>query len=157
AILFRAIFIGLGAAIVNQLTWVLYIFAAILIFSGWNMLRHLSEQHSAPNAQPIIRFVERFLPVTDEIRSHNFLVGLADAAGRMVLYATPLLLALVTVEVADIIFAIDSVPAIFAVTRDPFIVYTSNILAVLGLRSMYFMLASAAQRFVYLKVGLAAV
>jgi tellurite resistance protein TerC len=157
AIVFRAIFIGLGAAIVNQLTWVLYIFAAILIFSGWKMLTHLGEQHAAPNAKPIIRFVERFLPVAKELHGHNFLVRLPDATGRMVLYATPLLLTLATIEVADIIFAIDSVPAIFAVTRDPFIVYTSNILAVLGLRSMYFMLASAAQRFVYLKLGLAAV
>jgi tellurite resistance protein TerC len=157
AIVFRAIFIGLGAAIVNQLTWVLYIFAAILIFSGWKMLTHLSEQHAAPNAKPIVRFVERFLPVSNEIRNHNFLVRQPDATGRRVVYATPLLLALATIEVADIIFAIDSVPAIFAVTQDPFIVYTSNILAVLGLRSMYFMLASAARRFVYLKIGLAAV
>jgi tellurite resistance protein TerC len=157
AIAFRAIFIGLGAAIVNQLTWVLYIFAAILIVSGWKMLTHLNEHQSAPNAQPIVRFIERFLPVTRDIHGHNFLVRLPDATGRMVLYATPLLLALATIEVADIIFAIDSVPAIFAVTRDPFIVYTSNIFAVLGLRSMYFMLASAAQRFVYLKLGLAAV
>jgi tellurite resistance protein TerC len=157
AIVFRAIFLGLGAAIVNQLTWMLYIFAAILIFSGWKMLTHLNEQHAAPNAKPIVRFVERFLPVTDEIRNHNFLLRMPNTAGRMALHATPLLLALATIEVADIIFAIDSVPAIFAVTRDPFIVYTSNILAVLGLRSMYFMLASAAQRFVYLKLGLAAV
>lgn len=157
ALVFRAIFIGLGAAIVNQLTWVLYIFAAILIYSGWKMLGHLDEHQSAPNAQPIVRLIERFLPVTKEISDHRFLVRLPDATGRMALHATPLLLALATVEVADIIFAIDSVPAIFAVTRDPFIVYTSNILAVLGLRSMYFMLASAAQRFVYLKLGLAAV
>ena len=157
AIVFRAIFIGLGAAIVNQLTWVLYIFAAILIFSGWKMLTHLNEQQSAPNAKPVVRLVERFVPVTREIHGHNFLVRLPHATGRMMLHATPLLLALATIEVADIIFAIDSVPAIFAVTRDPFIVYTSNIFAVLGLRSMYFMLASAARRFVYLKLGLAAV
>ncbi|HEY7798234.1 MAG TPA: TerC/Alx family metal homeostasis membrane protein [Hyphomonadaceae bacterium] len=157
AIVFRAIFIGLGAAIVNQLTWVLYVFAAILIFSGWKMLTHLKEHQSAPNAKPIVNLVERVVPVTREIHGHNFLVRLPDATGRMILHATPLLLALVTIEMADIIFAIDSVPAIFAVTRDPFIVYTSNIFAVLGLRSMYFMLASAAQRFVYLKLGLAAV
>jgi tellurite resistance protein TerC len=157
AIVFRAIFIGLGAAIVNQLTWVLYIFAAILIFSGWKMLTHLSEQHAAPDAKPVVGLIRRFLPVTNEIRGHNFLVRLPDADGRIVLHATPLLLALATIEVADIIFAIDSVPAIFAVTRDPFIVYTSNIFAVLGLRSMYFMLASAARKFVYLKIGLSAV
>lgn len=157
AIVFRAIFIGLGAALVNQLTWVLYIFAAILIFSGWKMLMHPGDQHTAPSAKPVVGLIRRFLPVTNEIRGHNFLVRLPNPAGRLVLHATPLLLALATIEVADIIFAIDSVPAIFAVTRDPFIVYTSNILAVLGLRSMYFMLASAAQRFVYLRLGLAAV
>lgn len=157
AIVFRAIFIGLGSAIVNQLTWVLYLFAAILIFSGWKMLKSLGEKHAAPDAGWIVRLVERFMPVTREITNHNFVVRKPDASGRMVLFATPLLLALMTVEIVDIIFAIDSVPAIFAVTRDPFIVYTSNIFAILGLRSMYFMLAAAADRFIYLKAGLAAV
>jgi tellurite resistance protein TerC len=157
AIVFRALFIGAGAAIVNQLTWVLYFFAAILIFSGVKMLMSASKPHAAPNTAWIVRLVERFMPVTQEIRNHNFVVRMQDATGKMVLFATPLLLALVTVEIADIIFAIDSVPAIFAVTRDPFIVYTSNIFAILGLRSLYFMLAAAADRFRYLKIGLAAV
>ncbi len=157
AIVFRAIFIGVGAAVVNEMSWVLFIFAAILIFSGWKMIRSMGESHSAPDAGWVIRLIKRVMPVTDEIRSHNFLVRQPGPGGRMMLYATPLLLCLVTVEMVDIIFAIDSVPAIFAVTRDPFIVYTSNILAILGLRSMYFMLASAAERFVYLKAGLAAV
>jgi tellurite resistance protein TerC len=157
AVVFRAIFIGAGSAIVNQLTWVLYFFAAILIFSGVKMLMSASKPHAAPNTAWIVRLVERFMPVTKEIRNHNFVVRMPDATGKMVLFATPLLLALVTVEIADIIFAIDSVPAIFAVTRDPFIVYTSNIFAILGLRSLYFMLAAAADRFRYLKIGLAAV
>jgi len=157
AIVFRAIFIGAGAAIVNQLTWVLYIFAAILVFSGIKMLTSASKPHETPDAGWIVRLVERFIPVTQEIRNHNFFVRMPDSAGRMVLFATPLFLALVTVEVADIIFAVDSVPAIFAVTQDPFIVYTSNIFAILGLRSLYFMLAAAADRFKYLKLGLAAV
>lgn len=157
AVVFRAIFIGAGSAIVNHLTWVLYIFAAILIFSGAKMLLSASKPHEAPDPGWIIRLFERFMPVTKEIRNHNFVVRMPDASGRMVLYATPLLLALATVEIADIIFAIDSVPAIFAVTRDPFIVYTSNIFAILGLRSLYFMLAAAADMFRYLKVGLAAV
>ena len=157
AIVFRAIFIGAGSAIVNQLTWVLYIFAAILIVSGVKMLASASKPHEPPNTRWIVRLVERFMPVTHEIRNHNFVVRMPDASGKMVLFATPLLLALITVEIADIIFAIDSVPAIFAVTRDPFIVYTSNIFAILGLRSLYFMLAAAADRFKYLKVGLAAV
>lgn len=157
AVVFRAIFIGAGSAIVNQLTWVLYFFAAILVFSGVKMLLSASKPHEAPNPAWIIRLVERFMPVTSEIRNHNFVVRMPDATGKLALYATPLLLALITVEIADIIFAIDSVPAIFAVTRDPFIVYTSNIFAILGLRSLYFMLAAAADRFRYLKIGLAAV
>ena len=157
AVVFRAIFIGAGSAIVNQLTWVLYIFAAVLIFSGVKMLISASKPHEVPDATWIVRLFERFVPVTKEIRNHNFVVRLPDASGKMVLYATPLLIALVAVEIADIIFAIDSVPAIFAVTRDPFIVYTSNIFAILGLRSLYFMLAAAADTFRYLKFGLSAV
>ena len=157
AIVFRALFIGAGSVIVSQLTWVLYIFAGILIFSGWKMLRSIGEAHTAPDTGWIVRLVQRFVPVTPTITNHNFFVRQPDATGKLVLYATPLFLALIAIEVADIIFAIDSVPAIFAVTRDPFIVYTSNIFAILGLRSMYFMLAAAVDRFVYLKAGLAAV
>jgi len=157
AIVFRALFIGAGSVIVTQLTWVLYIFAAILIFSGWKMLRSIGEAHHAPDTGWIVRLVQRFVPVTPTITNHNFFIRQPDATGKLVLYATPLFLALISIEVADVIFAIDSVPAIFAVTRDPFIVYTSNIFAILGLRSMYFMLAAAVDRFVYLKVGLAAV
>lgn len=157
AIVFRALFIGAGSVVVTQLTWVLYIFAAVLIFSGWKMMRSLGEAHSAPDSGWVVKLVERFMPVTREITCHNFLVRRPNAAGRMVLHATPLLMALLAIEVADIVFAIDSVPAVFAVTQDPFIVYTSNIFAILGLRSMYFMLAAAVDRFVYLKVGLAAV
>ena len=157
AIVFRALFIAAGSVVVNQLTWVLYIFAAILVISGWKMLQSMREQHKAPDASWIVRIVQRFVPVTSDITNHNFFVRRPNALGKSVLYATPLFLALVTIEIVDVIFAIDSVPAIFAVTRDPFIVYTSNIFAILGLRSMYFMLAAAADRFVYLKAGLAAV
>lgn len=157
AIVFRAIFIGLGSAIVNQLTWVLFFFAAILIFSGWKMLRSMGKASHAPDASRIVRFVERFVPVTKEIRNHNFFVRQPNAAGRMTLYATPLFLALITVELVDIVFAIDSVPAIFAVTRDPFIVFTSNIFAILGLRSLYFLLAGIVHRFRHLKIGLSLV
>lgn len=157
AIVFRALFIGAGSVIVNQLTWVLYFFAAILIFSGWKMLKSMGEHHTAPDASWIVRLVEHFVPVSREITNHNFFVKRPNPLGKVVLHATPLFLALITIEIVDIIFAIDSVPAIFAVTRDPFIVYTSNIFAILGLRSMYFMLAAAADRFVYLKAGLSAV
>jgi tellurite resistance protein TerC len=157
AIVFRAIFISLGAAVVNSFTWVLFIFAAILIVSGVKMVMSMKETQTAPDPQRVTRFVSRFFPVTDRIDNHNFFVRQPNSDGKMTLIATPLFLALVMIEVADIVFAVDSVPAIFAVTRDPFIVYTSNIFAILGLRSMYFMLAAAADRFVYLKAGLSAV
>lgn len=157
AIVFRGIFIGLGAAVVNQFTWVLYFFAVMLIFTGAKMVLGKEDDHKDMSSNPVVNLVKRFLPITPEISNHNFLVRKPDAAGKMVLYGTPLLLALVTIEFVDIIFAVDSVPAIFAVTRDPFIVYTSNIFAILGLRSMYFMLAAAVERFAYLKYGLSAV
>jgi tellurite resistance protein TerC len=157
AIVFRAIFISFGAAVVNSWTWVLYIFAAFLIWTGWKMLSgHAQEMKLEDNK--FLAFMRRRMRVTETIENHNFFVRRPDSAsGRLVLYATPLFLALIMVEAADIVFAVDSVPAIFAVTRDPFIVYTSNIFAILGLRSMYFMLAAAVERFTYLKYGLALV
>ncbi len=157
AIAFRAIFISAGAAVVNSWTWVLYVFAAFLIFTGWKMLvGHSQEMKLEENA--FLSFVRRRLRVTDTISNHNFFVLRPHpTTGKLVLFATPLFLALVMVEAADIVFAVDSVPAIFAVTRDPFIVYTSNIFAILGLRSMYFMLAAAVERFKYLKYGLSLV
>ena len=157
AIVFRAIFISLGSAVVNSWTWVLYIFAGFLIFTGWKMIAgHGHEMKLEDNA--LLAFVRRRLRVTDRIDNHNFFVRQPHpSTGKLVLFATPLFLALIMVEAADIIFAVDSVPAIFAVTRDPFIVYTSNIFAILGLRSMYFMLAAAVERFKYLKYGLSLV
>lgn len=162
AIVFRGIFISLGAAIVNEFTWVLFIFAAFLLYTGGKMLLSGAgdDEPEELNLQnnPILKFLKKRLRVTDEITNHNFIVTKPDPlTGKMTRYATPLLLALLMVETVDIIFAVDSVPAIFAVTRDPFIVYTSNIFAILGLRSMYFMLSAAVERFKYLKYGLAAV
>ena len=162
AIVFRGIFISLGAAIVNEFTWVLFIFAAFLLYTGGKMLLSGAgddepEELNLHN-NPVLKFLKKRLRVTDEITNHNFIVTKPDPlTGKMTRYATPLLLALLMVEMVDIIFAVDSVPAIFAVTRDPFIVYTSNIFAILGLRSMYFMLSAAVERFKYLKYGLAAV
>ena len=157
AIFFRAIFISLGAAVVNEFTWVLYIFAAFLIFTGWKMI--FGSEHEVDLANnPILKFVKKHMRVTDTIENHNFFVKKPDpVTGKLVLFATPLFLALIMVEIVDIIFAVDSVPAIFAVTKDPFIVYTSNIFAILGLRSMFFMLAEAVERFKYLKYGLSMV
>lgn len=158
AIVFRALFIGVGAAVVNQFTWVLFIFAAFLIYTGWKMLSPSGGGHEVKvEDNMLLKFIRRIVPVTERIENHNFFVKRPNEKNRLVLMATPLFLALVMVETVDIVFAVDSVPAIFAVTRDPFIVYTSNIFAILGLRSMYFMLAAAVERFKYLKYGLALV
>ncbi|WEX90013.1 TerC family protein [Sinorhizobium garamanticum] len=157
AIVFRGIFISLGAAVVNSWTWVLYFFAIFLIYTGWKMMTGHGVQFRLEDNK-ILAFVRRHMRVTNEIRGRNFFIRLSDpATGLTVLYATPLFLALVMVETADVVFAVDSVPAIFAVTRDPFIVYTSNVFAILGLRSMYFMLAAAAAQFKYLTYGLSIV
>ncbi|MCX7359537.1 MAG: TerC family protein [Alphaproteobacteria bacterium] len=157
AIVFRALFISAGAAVVNSWTWVLYFFAAFLMWTGWRMLSS-GEQHMNLEDNRILKFVRKHMKVTERIDTHNFFVRQTDPkTNRLALFATPLFLALIMVEAADIVFAVDSVPAIFAVTRDPFIVYTSNIFAILGLRSMYFMLAAAVERFAYLKYGLSLV
>jgi tellurite resistance protein TerC len=157
AIVFRAIFISAGAAVVNSWTWVLYIFAAFLIWTGWKMVAAGGHEMKLEDNR-LLKFVRKRMKVTDRIENHNFFVKLPDPnTGRLATYATPLFLALLMVEATDIVFAVDSVPAIFAVTRDPFIVYTSNIFAILGLRSMYFMLAAAVERFAYLKYGLSLV
>ena len=157
AIVFRALFISAGAAVVNSWTWVLYFFAAFLIWTGWRMLSS-GEQHMNLEDNRLLKFVRKHMKVTERIETHNFFVRQTDPkTNRLATFATPLFLALVMVEAADIVFAVDSVPAIFAVTRDPFIVYTSNIFAILGLRSMYFMLAAAVERFAYLKYGLSLV
>jgi tellurite resistance protein TerC len=157
AIVFRGIFIGAGATIVEQFTWVLYIFAVFLMITGWKMV---TAKADGPNIgrNPALMLARRIFPVYDKIESDRFFVKKPHGPkGRLKTFATPLFLALIVVEFVDIIFAIDSVPAIFAVTQDPFIVYTSNIFAILGLRSMYFILAAAVERFTYLKFGLSLV
>lgn len=157
AIVFRGIFISLGAAVVNEFTWVLFIFAAFLIFTGWKMVSGGDHEMNLEDNKILI-FLKKRMRVTETIENHNFFVKKPDpATGKLVTWATPLFLALCMVEIVDVIFAVDSVPAIFAVTQDPFIVYTSNIFAILGLRSMYFMLAAAVERFKYLKYGLSLV
>lgn len=158
AIVFRAIFISLGSAVVNEWTWVLYIFAVFLIFTGYKMIFGGDHEMKLED-NPILKIARKYLRVTPTIENHNFFVKRPKPGfdRKHVLYVTPLFLALLMIELVDIVFAVDSVPAIFAVTRDPFIVYTSNIFAILGLRSMYFMLAEAVERFKYLKYGLALV
>jgi len=156
-IVLRAIMIGLGAALITQFAWVMWIFGAFLLFTGVKMLMVLDHQPDIAN-NPVLRFLRRRLPVTDELHGQAFTVRLPDPkTGRMTTFVTPLMLALVLVEVADLIFAVDSVPAIFAITNDPFIVYTSNIFAILGLRALYFALAALVHRFAYLKIALSLV
>ena len=154
-IVLRAIMIAAGAALVSRYEWVLYVFAAFLIFTGVKMFtaRHESEQDIADNR--ILAWLRRHLPVTERLHGHAFFLRQPNAAGRISLHATPLFLALVMIEFADLVFAVDSVPAIFAITTDPYIVYTSNIFAILGLRALYFALAAVIHRFAYLKQALA--
>jgi tellurite resistance protein TerC len=150
AIIFRMIFILAGAALLEAFHPIVYGFGALLILTGLRLLRAADRPH--PDRNPFLRLARRVMPITDGYRDGAFVIR---EAGRRA--ATPLLLALIAVETTDIIFAVDSIPAIFAVTRDPFIVYTSNIFAVLGLRALYFLLAGVVDRFHLLKVGLSLV
>ena len=151
ALVMRAIFIVLGAALLQQFHWVIYLFGGFLVFTGIKLLiQRADEIH--PERNPLLRLFRRFIPSVGDYRGAHFTVV---ENGRR--YATPLLLVLVVIETTDIVFAVDSIPAIFAVTTDPFIVYTSNIFAILGLRSLYFAIAGIMGKFHYLKVGLALV
>jgi tellurite resistance protein TerC len=151
ALVMRAVFIVLGAALLAAFHWVIYVFGALLVVTGIKMLRAGDEQ-VRPDANPVYRWFTRVVPSVREYRGQRFWV---IEGGRWM--ATPLLLVLAAIEATDLVFAIDSIPAIFAVTRDPFIVFTSNIFAILGLRAMFFMLAGVMGRFVHLKTGLALV
>ena len=151
ALILRAAFIFAGGAFLQRFHWAIYVFGGILAITGIKLLLQ-REQEYHPERNPLVRLFQRVVPVTTEYHGDRFTVV---RAGRR--YATPLLLALVAVEVTDLVFAVDSIPAIFAITTDPFIVFTSNIFAILGLRSMYFLLAGVITKFVYLKVGLSIV
>lgn len=154
----RAIMIGVGAALVQHFAWVLYLFGAFLLFTGVKMALSKEDSHPDLANNPVLRFVRRHMRVTERIHGPHFFVRLTPPGHSTALrHATPLFLALVLIELADLVFAVDSVPAIFAITQDPFIVYTSNIFAILGLRSLYFALAALMHRFVYLKYALALV
>jgi tellurite resistance protein TerC len=155
-IVLRAVMIGLGATIVAQASWVLYLFAVFLIITGVKMIIFADRKYDV-GSNPVLGWVRRHGNVTDELHGERFFVRQPDGAGQLRWFATPLLLALIMIEIADVIFAVDSVPAIFAITTDPFVVYTSNIFAILGLRSLYFALATMVDRFHYLKFALAAV
>ncbi|PAX07811.1 TerC family protein [Sphingomonas lenta] len=153
-IVLRAIMIGLGATLVERFEWVLYVFAAFLIATGVKMWMMADKEYDV-GASPVLRWVRRRFRVTDGLEGERFFVSRADpATGRVRRYATPLFLALIMIEFVDVVFAVDSVPAIFAITTDPFIVYTSNIFAILGLRALYFALSAMVARFHYLKYAL---
>jgi tellurite resistance protein TerC len=151
ALVFRTIFIAAGSTLIASFSWILYIFAAFLLYTGYRMLR-TRDSHVNPAESRTYLLFRRFVPMVDEYRGRRFVVR---QAGKWL--ATPLLAVLVIIEVTDIVFAVDSIPAIFAVTSEPFLVFAANAFAVLGLRAMYFLLADLIHRFVYLKVGLALV
>jgi tellurite resistance protein TerC len=149
AVILRFIFVVLGVAVVGKFKWVLYIFGAILIISGFKMIFKQEEEHDFKNNN-LIKLLNKIIPITDNLVGEKFFVKVNN-----VLHATPLLAILVIIEGTDILFAIDSIPAIFSITTDSFIVYTSNIFAILGLRSLYFLLASINESFKYVKYGVA--
>src|SRR5581483_12010794 len=148
ALIMRGILIVIGTALIDDFHWIIYVFGLFLIFTGIRMgLQKETEVH--PERNPMLKLVRRVLPVTNDFERERFFVR---RAGQLMV--TPLLLVLVVIETTDLLFAVDSIPAIFAVTSDPFIVYTSNVFAILGLRSLYFLLAGVMEMFRYLKVGL---
>lgn len=151
ALVMRGILIAVGAVLLEEFYWILYLFGAFLIFTGIRMgLQKETEVH--PERNPLLKIVRRVVPVTDDYEHDRFAVR---RAGQFMV--TPLLLVLLIIESTDLIFAVDSIPAVFAVTRDPFIVYTSNVFAILGLRSLYFVFANVIDKFYYLKLGLAVI
>jgi TerC family integral membrane protein len=151
ALVLRGILIVLGTSLLDAFHWIIYLFGAFLIFTGVRMAFH-KEEEVHPERNPVLKLVRRIVPVTHGYERDRFMVR---RAGQVLV--TPLLLVLLVVETTDLIFALDSIPAIFAVTLDPFIVYTSNVFALLGLRSLYFVFANAMAKFYYLKLGLAVV
>jgi tellurite resistance protein TerC len=175
ALLMRGVMIAVGAKLIAEFSWILYVFGVFLIVTAVKML--LVKEATDPSRSPAVRLARRLFPVTDRFHGHHFLVRAGSAASYAAetpgapalddpavsrarpgsLLLTPLALALIMVEATDLVFAVDSIPAIFAITADPFLVFTSNVFAILGLRSLYFALAGAIGKFRYLKVSLAAV
>lgn len=151
ALILRGMMIGLGSVLIEEFHWILYIFGAFLIFTGIRMGVQQNERVE-PNNNPVVKLVRRMMPVTEQYEGGKFVVR---RDGRSIL--TPLMLVLIVIETMDIVFAVDSIPAIFAVTTDPFIVFTSNVFAILGLRSLYFVFANMIDKFYYLKIALAVI
>ncbi|HVU02031.1 MAG TPA: TerC family protein [Polyangiaceae bacterium] len=152
AVILRGIFIGVGTALVQRFFWIMFVFGGILVYTAWKLFRGGGEEADELSENPAYRAFQRIVPSVPEFHGRHFLV---KSDGK--LRATPLLAVLVLVETSDVLFALDSIPAVFGVTKDPFIVYTSNIFAILGLRSLFFLLSGIVHRFVYLKTGLAVI
>jgi integral membrane protein, TerC family len=151
ALIMRGALIAVGAVLLKEFHWIIYIFGAFLIFTGIRMAIHRNEEMH-PEQNPVVKLLRKIIPVTENYEGDHFFIR---RAGKFM--ATPLLLVLLIVESTDLVFAVDSIPAIFAVTNDPFIIYTSNVFAILGLRSLYFLLSGVVDKFYYLKLGLSAV
>jgi tellurite resistance protein TerC len=151
ALIMRGTLIAVGAVLLKEFHWIIYIFGAFLIFTGIRMAIHRNEEMH-PEHNPVVKLLRRIIPVTENYEGDHFFIR---RAGKLL--ATPLFLVLLIVESTDLVFAVDSIPAIFAVTNDPFIVYTSNVFAILGLRSLYFLLSGVVDKFYYLKLGLSVV
>ena len=151
ALVMRAIFIFAGVALISKFHWIIYVFGAVLIYTGFKMLFHKDEKIE-PDKNPLVRLFKKIFPVTDEAQGGKFFVKLKGK-----IFATPLFVVLLIVEFTDLIFAVDSIPAILAITNDTFIIFTSNVFAILGLRALYFALSGITKYFHYLKYGLSAI
>jgi len=155
ALILRSIFIFAGAAMVQRFEWILGLFGIFLIYTGIKMFSHQDDENIDPSKNIFVKLFKRFFPVTDQMHEDKFFVKVREREGEKVRrLATPLFVTLIVIETTDVAFAVDSIPAVFSVSRDPFIVLTSNIFAILGLRALYFALAAIAQYFKYLKYGL---
>jgi tellurite resistance protein TerC len=151
----RGVMVGAGAYLIDRFHWIIYVFGAFLVFTGIRMATQ-DEMDIEPEANPVLKLIRRILPISPSYEGQAFFTRLL-IKGHTRRAATPLFVVLILVETTDLVFAVDSIPAIFAVTRDPFLVYTSNVFAILGLRSMYFLLAGVIDKFHFLKLGLSAV
>jgi len=149
ALVLRSIFIFAGTAIINQFEWILGVFGVFLIYTGIKMFGHQDDENVDPSKNIFVKLFKKFFPVTDQMHDDKFFI--TENGKRL---ATPLFIALLVIETTDVAFAVDSIPAVFSVSRDPFIVLTSNVFAILGLRALYFALAAVAKYFTYLKYGL---
>lgn len=156
-ILLRGVMIGAGAALISEFHWILHVFAVFLVFTGIKMIMDGNDEYDV-SSNPVLKFMRRHFRITDDIRGDKFLVREpSPKSGKIRWFITPLFVALCVIEVADVVFAVDSIPAIFAITTDPFVIFTSNIFAILGLRALFFALSALLHRFEYLKYALSLV